>query len=424
MSINKVYASFELADHEVRLVVLEIFEGQFNVLRTERVACSGIQNQKIVDESRVVQAIRKAASNASVALGYRIERALLAIPSVNVQHVEQRVHVQVEDGTKYIRLFHIQQGLNKAVQKKIFDDVELVNIGRITYEVEGQPVTTKMPISAPIDEFYMNVELLYADKDTIYAFARCIEQANMEILDIYLDAYAISQESAVAVKSQDRLMIQLDLEQNHCVLTLFSHGLLYSSTVLEHGYQWFIEEIQNKYGLSDETAFRLLQNVFNKEVEEAYDKIIYIEQRTEQRIEIKASELTKSVVSRIREWIDNVNAACEPILQQGPSEFVLTGKGANVGVFKQLMGAFASNATIYEPQNIGARDGSFTCCIGVFYAYNDINKIRHSNKICANVNELGASIDAINHKARNGVEGGFTKKLKSVILNEDPVENE
>ena len=33
MSINKVYASFELADREVRLIVLEIFEGQFNVLR-------------------------------------------------------------------------------------------------------------------------------------------------------------------------------------------------------------------------------------------------------------------------------------------------------------------------------------------------------------------------------------------------------
>ena len=150
MSINKVYASFELADREVRLIVLEIFEGQFNVLRVERVTCDGIQNQKIVDETSVVQAIRKASNNANAALGYRIERALLAIPSVNVQHVEQRVHVQVEDGTKYIRLFHIQQGLNKAVQKKISDDVELVNIGRITYEVDGQ-ISTKMPISAPVD---------------------------------------------------------------------------------------------------------------------------------------------------------------------------------------------------------------------------------------------------------------------------------
>lgn len=423
MSINKVYASFELADREVRLIVLEIFEGQFNVLRVERVACDGIQNQKIVDETSVVQAIRKASNNANAALGYRIERALLAIPSVNVQHVEQRVHVQVEDGTKYIRLFHIQQGLNKAVQKKISDDIELVNIGRITYEVDGQ-ISTKMPISAPVDEFYMNVELLFADKDTIYSFARCIEQANMEILDIYLDAYAIAQESAVAVKSQDRLMIQLDLEADHCVLTLFSHGLLYSSTVLEHGYRWFIEEIKEQYGLSDAVCFRLLQNVFNTEVDPALDKIIYIEQRSEQRIEITAHQLTEVVFGRIKEWIHDVNDACEPILQQGPSEFVLTGKGANIGIFNQLTSEFRSNATIYAPQNVGARDASFTCCIGVFYAYNDINKIRHSNKICANVNELGASIDAINHKARNGEEGGFTKKLKSVILSENKVEDE
>ena len=37
MSRNKVYASCEIADQEVRLVILEIFEGRMNVLRVERV---------------------------------------------------------------------------------------------------------------------------------------------------------------------------------------------------------------------------------------------------------------------------------------------------------------------------------------------------------------------------------------------------
>ena len=124
MSKKRVYASIEIADQEIRLVVLEIFESRYNVLRVESVACSGVQNQTIVNEANVVSAIRTAVTNAQAALGYRIERVLLAIPSVNVMRSNQKVHVQIEDGTKSIRLFHIQQGYNKAIQKKLGDDVE------------------------------------------------------------------------------------------------------------------------------------------------------------------------------------------------------------------------------------------------------------------------------------------------------------
>lgn len=417
MPRKKVYASCEITDQEVRLVVLEIFEGRFNVLRVERVSCDGVQNQKIIDEVGVVQAIQKACANAAEALGYKIEKVILAIPSVNVQRTTQKVHVQVEDGTRYIRLFHIQQGLNRAVQKKISDDVELVNVGYINYIIDGQS-TQKMPISEPLEDFYMDVELIYADKETIYSYARCIEQANLEILDIYLDAYAIAQESAVQVKSLERPMIQLDLEANHCTLTLFNHGHLISSAILENGYRYFIQDIKDKYYLNDDVCFRLLQNVFATNVDPEQDQIIYIEQRQDTRIEIGSHELTASVISKIKQWIHEVNESCEPIVSQRTCEYLLTGKGANISILKSLVDAFNADAVIYSPSNIGARDGSFTCCMGMFYAYDDLNKIRHSNKISVNYNELGASIDSINHRSQ-AQEGGFTKRLKSMILSEE-----
>lgn len=62
-------------------------------------------------------------------------------------------------------------------------------------------------------------------------------------------------------------MIQLAVEADHTTMTLFRHGHVVSSTTLEHGYQWFIEDIQNEYDLSDAVSFRLLQNVFSTEVD-------------------------------------------------------------------------------------------------------------------------------------------------------------
>lgn len=418
MSKKKVYASCEIADQEIRLVILEIFEGRFNVLRVERVACTGVKNQKIEDEANVVQAIRKACTDASAALGYRIERVILNVPSIDVRRANQKVHVQVEDGTKHIRLFHVQQGLNRAIQKKMNDDVELVNVDRIRYIIDGHE-TDKMPISQDIDSFDMNVDMLYADKETIYSYARCIEQANLEIMDCYLDSYSMSQETAVQVKSEDRPMIQLDVEPNHSTLSLFLKGRLYSCATLDEGYMSFIKELAEKHNLDDDVCYRLLQNVFATSEDPDADKPVYIEQREDSRVEITAYELTTAVVANIKAWIKKINETCEPILNQGDASYVISGKGANIAILNELLDDFNAKASVYQPVHIGARDCSFVTCLGSFYAYNDINKIRRSDKISVNNNELGASIDSINQRPSRQGEGGFTKKLKSVILTEE-----
>ena len=245
MSKKRVYANLELADQEVRLVVLEVFESRYNVLRKEVIACSGIAGTKVVDEAAVVTAIREVTKRAQLALGYRIERVLLLIPSVNIKRSTQKVHVQIEDGAQTIRLFHIQQGYQKAIQKRIGEDVEFVNVNRIEYIVNGVR-SSKMPLGEECDDFYMEMDLLYADRETIYSYARCVEQANLEILDLALDTYACGQETAALMQSDGRSIIQVSLEKNHTSMALFAQQKLMSVADIRKGYSWFIMPIQEK----------------------------------------------------------------------------------------------------------------------------------------------------------------------------------
>ena len=233
-----------------------------------------------------------------------------------------------------------------------------------------------------------------------------------------MDSYAIAQETAVLVQSNDRPIIQLDLEKDHCTMGFFTNGRLISCANLENGYNSFVEDITKKYRLSDEVGYRLLQNIFSGNEDENSDVIVYIEQKEDMRVEITAKELANVCLPKIRQWIANVNEACTPIVRQGNAKYVITGKGSNISVLKDMDKAFNAEALIYEEQSIGARDGSYVCGLGMAYAWQDINRIRHSDKISANNNELEASIDSINQQSKNG-EGGFTKKLKSVILSEN-----
>ena len=98
--------------------------------------------------------------------------------------------------------------------------------------------------------------------------------------------------------------------------------------------------------------------------------------------------------------------------------YVLTGQGANIRVLSQLEGAFNAKAQVFEEQTIGARDGAYVCGLGMAYAWQYVNRIRHSDQMSVNNNELEASIDSINTRAKLGSEGGFTQKLKNAILTE------
>lgn len=413
MSKKKVYAALELADGEVRLAVMEVFEGRANVLRVEKAATDGIQGTAITDEAAVVTAIRQALNQAQAALGYRIERVILVVPSVNVQEGGQKIRVAIEDGTRTVRLFHIQQGFTKAIQKKQADDLVFVNANRIQYEVNGS-VSRKLPLSAECEEFVMDVDLLYADQDTIFSYARAVEQANLEILDLVLDCYAAGEETAALAQSMDYPVIQVSLEATHTLLAYFQDGRLRSSFDLDKGFLWFIEPLQQKYHLTKEVCYRLLQNCFGTDMLNN-DAIIYIEQKPELRVELTGRQLADCVIPRLREWIAGINEACAPIVRLGKVKYVITGKGSNIPALQEMEGAFSAPAKIYEETSVGARDGAFVALLGSAYALMDINRIRHDDRISVNNNELEASIDQINTRAGRQ-DGGFTRKMKSAVL--------
>ena len=416
MARKEIYAALEIADHEVRLVVGEMFDSRLNILRVERAAGGGVEKREINDEKAVVAAIRKAAADASAALGCRIERVLLAIPSKRVTRVNQKVNVTIDDGTRTVRLFHIQSGYNKAITYRAADDLVLVNAGCIKYKVNGI-TSRKLPLGENCESFVMDMDLLYADKKTVYDYARCVELANLEIMDICLDSYAMAQEAAVFEQAIDRYVVQVDLCRYNTCLSLFAHGKLMKCILLKDGYSAWYAELKERYGLSDSVCYRLLQNIFSKDPQENDARIIFLDSVDDQQIQLSAQEVYVQCFDHIQDWIASINETCRPITQGGNTRYVISGEGMNIQVLEQLMDLFSAPAAGYVPQTIGARDGAYTTAIGMIYNWKEILEIRKDERISVNRNEMEESVEAIRKIAREG-EGGFTRKLKNMLLSD------
>ena len=414
--LKQIYAALDIASHEIRLVVGEFHESRFNVLRVERTRCSGVAHKEIVDEQAVVAAIIKLITKSSHALGYKIERVLVAIPAIGVERAAKRVSVPLEEGSKRVRLSHIQMGINEAVSYKPGDDVELVNIGCIKYITNGI-TSRKMPIGEICDVLTMNVDLLYAKKEIVYAYARCVEKAGLEIMDICLDAYAMAEEAAVFEQTVDKYVIQVDLDRQDTTLSLFTHGKLVSCEVLDSGYGKWLTDLKEAFGFPSDVGFRLLKNnlTFAKDMEE--DAVIYLWNEEKVTKQLTMKQLYDCVKDDVDAWINAVNEACAPIVETGDGRYLMCGEGMEIQGLAERMGDFNALAKVYVPQIIGARDCSLAVCLGLFYNWKEQLEIRSDDRICADIRDITNGTQIGKRRATDD-EGSFTKRLKSMLLSE------
>lgn len=415
---KEIYAAVEIADHEIRLVVGEFFDTRFNILRVERTPVKGVEDKKITNEQAVVNGIRKIVKLANDALGFTIERVMLAIPSVSVERHNKRVNVYPEGGSKRIRLSHIQGGLNEAITYKPNPDLELVNVGCIKYITNGI-TSRKMPIDESADMMIMDIDLLYADKEIVYSYARCIEKAGLEILDVCLDSYAIAQEAAVFEQTVDKYVVLIDIARQNTTLSLFTHGKLVNCEVLHDGYGKWLTSLREDHHLQDNIGFRLVQNTCNLLEDVVKDNVIYIWSENGMQKQITEKGVQEAVAPYMNAWIEMVNEACQPIIESGDVRYLITGEGCEIQSLQQLLPNFNAKASVYVPQTIGARDCSLVTCLGLFYSWKETLNIRKDERISCDIYEVESAVESVTKKSAVDDEGGFTKKLKSILLNND-----
>ena len=418
MNRKEIYASVEIADHEIRLIVGEFYDTRFNILRVERAGITGIEKKKIIDEQNVVNGIIKAVKQAEESLGYHIERALVSLPSVNVARHNKRVHVLPQASSKRIRLSDIQKGLNEAITYKPDPELELVNVGCIKYITNGI-TSRKMPIDEISDMLIMDVDLLFADKETVYSYARCIEKAGLEILDVCLDSYAIAQEAAVFEQTVDKYVILIDLARQNTTLSLFTHGKLVNCEVLEDGYGKWLAKLCEENHLSPHVGYRLVQNTCCLKEHEARDTIIYVWSEGKEQKQLSEKQVCQLVAPYIHEWIQGINEACAPIIESGDVRYLITGEGCEIQAVEPLFDELNAPWQLYVPQTIGARDCSLVTCLGLFYSWKEQIDIRNDQRTSCADAEVEQVVETIRRKtSTQDEEGGFTKKLKSILLND------
>ena len=79
MDDKQIFASVEVCDHEVRMVVGEFFSPRLNILKVEMIPCSGLSYNTINNADEIISAIETACKQTEQMLGAKLEKVILSI---------------------------------------------------------------------------------------------------------------------------------------------------------------------------------------------------------------------------------------------------------------------------------------------------------------------------------------------------------
>ena len=191
MDDKQIFAALEITGHEVRLIVGEFFNTRFNIIKVEQVPCTGLSLNAVEQPEEVVDAIQKAAADASKLIGAPLQKVILAIPSVNMHRYSVKVTVPIEGIDGEITVENIRQAMRKAQTINIGKGYALIQTDCVKYTVNGIS-TRRLPIGEKARQLTVEIDMLCADRKLSFDLVGCVEKAGLSVMDIYLDIYAVS----------------------------------------------------------------------------------------------------------------------------------------------------------------------------------------------------------------------------------------
>lgn len=415
MSEKQIFAGLEVSDHEVRLVVGEFFNNRFNIIKVQRVSCNGLAFNEVKDAESISAAISKAVEETRTKLGADVQKVILALPSYRFKRFSCRSTVAITGVDQQVTSQDIRSAINKAQNLKVPADYAVVQSVCTKYTVNGVSFR-KLPIGQKCKELTVELDLFAIDKKLAYELVTAVENAGVQILDIYVDVFAAAEEAALLNQGKGQTVL-LKMERESTTLGLLRNGRLSTAVVMPAGLGNIAGALTDKYGIDGDTACELLKYSVKLDTEKCSSNPVHIWNDEGKTRTITEQELYDCVKDYMNFWLDHIQKTCVPILQAGETTVIITGEGGEAEGFSALLSKrLGVNVSTYIPETLGGRNAGLTACLGLFYAYQDRLPILSTKDESLDMNAFEKAVSLSEETQEEKQEGTLTHKIKGLFL--------
>ena len=368
-----IYASIDIGSDEIKIVVGKITDNSFSILASSKTRSVGIKKGIVVDSDLATKSIILALDEAEKQLGFRIDKAIINVPLVNVS-------VGIYNGCSYIDDVITGEDVITCFKSSVSTidiDKEVVTVFPIDFLIDDEKRVND-PKGEKGNKLESRMLIASVPKQDIYPILEILEKCKVEVIDL---SFGVINDFYNMKDNDDYKKgfgAVVDIGNDKIELGLFNKGLMVDGFVIPKGSKLLDHDIGYIYHLDKTTSRDLKENVaFASSQYADSEEMLEYQSIDGEKLEIRAQEVSQIVEARLEELLKNVKKVLNYLTNKEISYIIITGGVSNLPGFDYLIGdIFGEIATSINMSTIGVRDNVYSSCVGMIKYYYDKLKVR------------------------------------------------
>lgn len=378
-SVKKIYTCIDISSDTIRILVSEYYQKEVRVLAISSVRAKGVKNGLIVDHDAVVQRLKLAIEDINSRINVPLKKAIITIPSYNTECNLVHGNVPIVNEEKMVSRKDILRAQNSVIND-VLPNMELVNITPIDftiYENGSEIETIKDPINRICDRLGMRAMVVCVPKTIISDFAKVVEAAGIEVVDVVLSPIADFEEIENEELKEGNTAI-INIGKDTTTVSVFNKGIITNTNALKIGSRIIDEDISYIYYTTKKIARKTKEN-FGIAHPRYANKMETYETRdiNGKLISINQNELSEVINKRLVEILNVAKNELKVLTNKQIRYIMILGGITDMpGMNFVIEEVFGKNASSYTMNTLGIRKARFVTISGAIRYFEKKLKLR------------------------------------------------
>ena len=375
--MRKIFASLDIGNHTIKLVVGEMVRNRLNVLACVDTPSRGIKKGFIVNLESALEAINDVFKKAEEQVGLKITKVVVSVPSNGFSCFLTEGTISINNEESKVTHSDIEKVLKVAIYNKVLDNQELVTLLPIKYLIDDS-IVTENPLGMKSVKLSVKAVAGIVPKKNVLQIVKCLEKIGVTVVDFTIGALADYYEFNYNKKSNE-VGALVNIGASKMEVAIFNKGIITGSEVIDMGGDNIDYDLGYVYKISRNDALYLKETIaLANKVNARPSESVLLNNKNGEKIKINQFDASEIVMGRIEEILNLAKKQINLLTKKEISYIIVTGGVTELADFKSILDYVIKDAMIGYTKEIGARHNKYSTCLGLIKYYD--SKLRLKNK--------------------------------------------
>ncbi|MBD8923597.1 cell division protein FtsA [bacterium] len=375
--MRKIFASLDIGNHTIKLVVGEMVRNRLNVLACVDTPSRGIKKGFIVNLESALEAINDVFKKAEEQVGLKITKVVVSVPSNGFSCFLTEGTISINNEESKVTHNDIEKVLKVAIYNKVLDNQELVTLLPIKYLIDDS-IVTENPLGMKAVKLSVKAVAGIVPKKNVLQIVKCLEKIGVTVVDFTIGALADYYEFNYNKKSNE-VGALVNIGASKMEVAIFNKGIITGCEVIDMGGDNIDYDLGYVYKISRNDALYLKETIaLANKVNARPSESVLLNNKNGEKIKINQFDASEIVMGRIEEILNLAKKQINLLTKKEISYIIVTGGVTELADFKSILDYVIKDAMIGYTKEIGARHNKYSTCLGLIKYYD--SKLRLKNK--------------------------------------------